>query len=183
ESGLEGPSLPTPNHCVCSFLEFKVKNSSGHPTAALGGSVGLLCRVDKSLLQESLKVEWRRADLETLVHLYQDGQSRPKKQHKDYHHRAHFLKKKKIKDGNFSLRLEKLRAEDAGKYTCKVYSDQDFVHSADTEVILGKLERYILPKLFMFLSVFPEVSLRKLLNTLPLTFDVTEALSQVNVLN
>uniref|UniRef100_A0A673INF3 Ig-like domain-containing protein n=1 Tax=Sinocyclocheilus rhinocerous TaxID=307959 RepID=A0A673INF3_9TELE len=126
-----------PLTCASCLEQFKVKGSSGHPTAVLGGSMGLLCRVDKSLLQKSLKVEWRRADSETLVHLYQDGESRPKKQHKDYHHRAHFLKKK-IKDGNFSLRLEKLRAEDAGKYTCKVYSDQDCVHSADKEVILGK---------------------------------------------
>uniref|UniRef100_A0A671S7V5 Ig-like domain-containing protein n=2 Tax=Sinocyclocheilus anshuiensis TaxID=1608454 RepID=A0A671S7V5_9TELE len=116
---------------------FKVKGSSGHQTVPLGGSVVLPCQVDESLLQKSLKVEWRRTDSETLVHLYQDGESRPKKQHKDYHHRAHFSPEK-IKDGNFSLRLEKVRAEDAGKYTCKVYSDQDCVHSADTEVeILG----------------------------------------------
>ncbi|XP_042571605.1 butyrophilin-like protein 2 [Cyprinus carpio] len=116
--------------------QFKVKSSSVHQTVALGGSVGLLCRVDKNLLQNSLKVEWKRADLETLVHLYQDGQSRLNKQDKDYHHRAHFLNKK-IKDGNFSLRLEKLSAEDAGKYKCKVFIDEECVHSADTEVILG----------------------------------------------
>ncbi len=98
----------------------------------------LPCEIDKSLLQKSLKVEWRRTDSETLVHLYQDGESRPKKQHKDYHQRAHFITEK-IKDGNFSIRLEKVRAGDAGKYTCKVYSDQDCVHSADAEVeILSK---------------------------------------------
>uniref|UniRef100_A0A8C1W692 Ig-like domain-containing protein n=1 Tax=Cyprinus carpio TaxID=7962 RepID=A0A8C1W692_CYPCA len=113
--------------------QFKVKGSSGNKTVPLGGSVVLLCQVDKSLLENSLKVEWRRADSETLVHLYEDGESRPKKQHKDYQHRAQFITEK-IKDGNFSLRLDKLRAEDAGKYTCKVYSEQDCVHSADAEL-------------------------------------------------
>ena len=38
---------------------------------------------------------------------------------------------------------------------------------------LRRLERYILPKLFMFLSVFPELYLRKLLKIYLLTCDVT----------
>uniref|UniRef100_A0A8C1QU90 Ig-like domain-containing protein n=1 Tax=Cyprinus carpio TaxID=7962 RepID=A0A8C1QU90_CYPCA len=101
----------------------------------LGGSVDLLCQVDKSLLENSLKVEWRRA--ETLVHLYEDGKSGAEEQHQDYHRRAHFLKKK-IKEGNFSLRLKKLRAGDEGVYRCKVFRDQDCVRSADAELKLGK---------------------------------------------
>uniref|UniRef100_A0A8C1MBF7 Ig-like domain-containing protein n=1 Tax=Cyprinus carpio TaxID=7962 RepID=A0A8C1MBF7_CYPCA len=116
---------------------FKVKGSYGYKMVPLEDSVVLPCEVDESLLQNSLKVEWRRTDSETLVHLYEDGESQPKKQHKDYHHRAHFITDE-IKEGNFSIRLEKLKAEDAGKYTCKVYSDQDCVHSADAEVILSK---------------------------------------------
>ncbi|XP_059420831.1 uncharacterized protein LOC132155901 isoform X2 [Carassius carassius] len=115
---------------------FKVKGSSGNKTVPLGGSVVLSCQVDRSLLEKRLKVEWRRADSETLVHLYEDGESRANKQHKDYHHRARFSKKK-IKDGNFSLRLDKLRTEDAGKYTCTVYSEEDRVHSADAEIEMG----------------------------------------------
>ncbi|KAK2917127.1 hypothetical protein Q8A67_001501 [Cirrhinus molitorella] len=102
----------------------------------LGGSVDLPCQVDKSLLENSLKVEWRRADSETLVHLYEDGKSRADQQHKDYHKRAHLLKKK-IKDGNFSLHLKKLRAGDEGVYRCKVYRDQDCVHTTNTELKLG----------------------------------------------
>ncbi len=102
---------------------------------ALGGSVDLVCKVNKSLLENSLKVEWRRA--ETLVHLYEDGKSREEEQHKDYHKRANLLKKK-IKDGNVSIRLKKLRAGDEGVYTCKVHRDQDCVHSADTVLNLSK---------------------------------------------
>uniref|UniRef100_A0A8C1ZX20 Ig-like domain-containing protein n=1 Tax=Cyprinus carpio TaxID=7962 RepID=A0A8C1ZX20_CYPCA len=100
---------------------------------AVGGSVDLLCQIDKSLLENSLKVEWRRA--ETLVHLYEDGKIRAEEQHQDYHKRAHFLKKK-IKDGNFSIRLKKLRAGDEGVYRCIVYKDQDCVFSADAQLIL-----------------------------------------------
>ncbi|XP_051745037.1 uncharacterized protein LOC127509873 [Ctenopharyngodon idella] len=102
----------------------------------LGGSVILPCQVDKSLLQESLKVEWRRTDSDTLVHLYEDGESRAEEQHKDYHKRAQFSNKK-IEDGNFSLCLKKLRAEDEGVYRCKVYKDQDCVFSTDAELKLG----------------------------------------------
>lgn len=110
-----------------------MKGSSGH----VGSSVVLPCQVDKRLLQRNLKVEWRRSNSETLVHLYQDDESRPKKQHRDYHNRAHFIVEK-IKDGNFSLRLEKLKPEDAGKYTCKVYSDQDCVYSEEADVVIPR---------------------------------------------
>ncbi|KAL0199337.1 hypothetical protein M9458_007877, partial [Cirrhinus mrigala] len=94
----------------------------------LGDSVDLPC-------QNSLKVEWRRANSETLVHLYKDGKSQADEQHKDYHNRAYFLEKK-TKDGNFSLRLKRLRAGDEGVYRCKVYRDQECVHSDDTELKL-----------------------------------------------
>ncbi|RXN10417.1 butyrophilin 2 [Labeo rohita] len=127
------PGEPTDRESPAGRAEFKVKDSSDNQTVPLGDSVILPCQVDKSLLQKSLKVEWRRTDSETLVHLYEDGESRPKKQHKKYHQRAHFITDE-IKDGNFSIRLEKVRAEDAGEYACKVYSDQDCVHSADAGV-------------------------------------------------
>ncbi|RXN34462.1 butyrophilin 2 [Labeo rohita] len=100
---------------------------------SLGGSVDLPCQVNKSLLENNLKVEWRRA--ENLVHLYEDGTSQADKQHEDYHKRAHFLKKK-ITDGNFSLHLDKLRAGDEGFYSCKVYRDQNCLHTAYAELKL-----------------------------------------------
>ncbi|XDV12315.1 hypothetical protein PO909_001019 [Leuciscus waleckii] len=79
---------------------------------------------------EDLKVEWRRTDSEALVHLYQDGESRAEEQQQDYHDRAHFFTDQ-IQHGNFSLRLDNLRAEDKGEYTCTVYSQQD---SGETEI-------------------------------------------------
>uniref|UniRef100_A0A673NL02 Ig-like domain-containing protein n=1 Tax=Sinocyclocheilus rhinocerous TaxID=307959 RepID=A0A673NL02_9TELE len=103
---------------------FIVHGPAGPLVAPLGSSVVLLCYVDELLLMEDLEVEWRRTDSETLVHLYQDGESRPESRQQDYHDRAHFFTDQ-IQHGNFSLRLDNLTAEDEGRYTCRVYSQQD----------------------------------------------------------
>uniref|UniRef100_A0A8C1LLX4 Ig-like domain-containing protein n=1 Tax=Cyprinus carpio TaxID=7962 RepID=A0A8C1LLX4_CYPCA len=103
---------------------FTVRGPAAPLVAPLGSSVVLLCYVDELLVMEDLKVEWSRTDSGTLVHLYQDGESRPEVQQQDYHDRAHFFTDQ-IQHGNFSLRLDNLRAEDEGRYTCRVYSQQD----------------------------------------------------------
>ncbi len=69
-------------------------------------------------------MEWKRTDSDILVHLYQDGESQTGAQQQDYQDRAHFFTEE-IQRGNFSLRLDKLRAEDEGEYTCKVYIQQE----------------------------------------------------------
>ncbi|KAK9978565.1 hypothetical protein ABG768_020310, partial [Culter alburnus] len=117
-----------------------VRGPSGPLVVPLGSSVVLPCYVDKALSSEGLEVEWRRTDTETLVHLYQDGESRPEAQHQDYHDRAHFFIDQ-IQHGNFSLRLDNLRAEDEGKYTCKVYSQED---SGETVVQIKDVERLLI---------------------------------------
>ncbi|XP_048055979.1 uncharacterized protein LOC125274010 isoform X2 [Megalobrama amblycephala] len=90
----------------------------------MGSSVVLPCYVDEALPLKGLKVIWIRTDLNTLVHVYQDYESRPDAQYQDYHHRAHFFTDK-IKLGNFSLRLENVRTGDKGFYRCKVYTEQE----------------------------------------------------------
>ncbi|KTF73924.1 hypothetical protein cypCar_00032032 [Cyprinus carpio] len=116
-----------------------VHGPSGPLVAPLGSSVILPCYVDELLPIKGLKVEWRRTDSETLVHLYQDGESRAEKQQQDYQDRAHFFTDQ-IKDGNFSLRLNNLRAEDEGRYTCTVHSQQD---SGETVVQIKDVERLL----------------------------------------
>ncbi len=97
---------------------------SGPLVAPLGSAVVLPCSVDKPLPMEGLEVEWRRTDSETLVHLYQDGESRAESQQQDYQDRAHFFTEE-IQHGNFSLQLDNLRAADEGQYTCTVHSQQE----------------------------------------------------------
>ncbi|XP_067312442.1 uncharacterized protein [Pseudorasbora parva] len=126
-------------YCTSQYKGLTVHSCSGSLVPPSGSSVILPCHVDKYLLMEGLKVEWRRTDSETLVHLYQDGESRPESQHQDYHDRAHFFTDQ-IQHGNFSLRLDNLTAEDEGKYTCKVYSQENCYnvkHSNHTVVPLG----------------------------------------------
>ncbi|XP_016420916.1 uncharacterized protein LOC107750165 [Sinocyclocheilus rhinocerous] len=118
---------------------FSVHGPSGPLVATLGSSVVLPCYVDELLSMEGLEVEWRRTDSETLVHLYQDGESRAESQQQDYHDRAHFFTDQ-IQHGNFSLRLDNLRAQDEGRYTCKVYSQQE---SGETVVEIKYVEHLL----------------------------------------
>ncbi|XP_067312449.1 uncharacterized protein [Pseudorasbora parva] len=103
---------------------------------------------------EGLKVEWRRTDSEDLVHLYPDGESQAEEPHQDYHDRAHFFTDQ-IQHGNFSLRLDNLRAEDEGNYTCTVYRDQDSVFSTKTNLELRLLDAFF--RLQMFLVFCPNM--------------------------
>ncbi|XP_056099416.1 uncharacterized protein LOC130077998 [Rhinichthys klamathensis goyatoka] len=103
---------------------FLVKGPSGPLVVVLGSSVVLPCYVDEPLPLKGLKVIWIRTDINTLVHVYQDYESRPDAQYQDYRGRAHFFTDQ-IKHGNFSLRLESVRAKDKGFYRCKVYTEQE----------------------------------------------------------
>ncbi|RXN30667.1 butyrophilin 2 [Labeo rohita] len=130
---------------------------SANATLVLEQLVVLPCYGDEQM--EGLKVEWRRADSETLVHLYQDDESRPESQQQDYHNRAHFFTDQ-IQHGNFSLCLDNLRAKDEGQYTCTVYRNQTSVFSSETNLELRPkdtvfhLQMFLIfcPNMIMFLS-------------------------------
>ncbi|ROL46149.1 Butyrophilin subfamily 1 member A1 [Anabarilius grahami] len=118
-------SAVLPRECrslLCMW--FIVKGPPIPLVAPLGGSVVLPCYVDELLPMKDLEVEWRRTDSEIIVNLFLDGKSRAEAQQQDYHDRAHFFTDQ-IQYGNFSLRLDNLRAEDEGKYTCTVYSQKN----------------------------------------------------------
>uniref|UniRef100_A0A673MHX6 Immunoglobulin domain-containing protein n=1 Tax=Sinocyclocheilus rhinocerous TaxID=307959 RepID=A0A673MHX6_9TELE len=127
--------------CVCSFTEFEVKGSTDDQTVPLGGSV-VLPYLDSDSDSDFSDSDFSDSDSEILVHLYQDGKSRAEKQQQDYQDRAHFFTEE-IQHGNFSLRLDNLRAEDEGRYTCNVYSQQRSVFSAETNLILRLLGKSI----------------------------------------
>ncbi|MCJ8738101.1 hypothetical protein PDJAM_G00031620 [Pangasius djambal] len=99
----------------------------------------LPCFVEPPLPMEELEVEWKRNDSETLVHLWQDRESRPESQNQRYHERAHFFTEE-IAHGNFSLFLTNVTHEDAGVYKCVVYTNLD---SDETLIEIKEIERLI----------------------------------------
>uniref|UniRef100_A0A3B3Q7L5 Ig-like domain-containing protein n=1 Tax=Paramormyrops kingsleyae TaxID=1676925 RepID=A0A3B3Q7L5_9TELE len=109
---------------VIPLVGFLLHGSAGPLTARLGGAVLLPCFVDRPLPLEELEVDWRRTDSDTIVHLFQDGQSRPESQGDAYRDRAQLFPQE-IPKGNFSLLLEEVRAADAGVYKCVVYTEQE----------------------------------------------------------
>nr|XP_023674352.1 myelin-oligodendrocyte glycoprotein-like [Paramormyrops kingsleyae] len=109
---------------VINSVGFLLHGSAGPLTARLRGALLLPCFVDRPLPLEELEVDWRRTDSDTIVHLFQGGQSRPESQGDAYRSRAHFFSQE-IPKGNFSLLLEDVRTADAGVYECVVYTEQE----------------------------------------------------------
>ncbi|XP_072567630.1 uncharacterized protein [Paramormyrops kingsleyae] len=118
---------------------FLLHGSAGPLTARLGGAVLLPCFVDRPLPLEELEVDWKRTDSDTIVHLFQEGQSRPESQGDAYRDRAHFFSQE-IPKGNFSLLLEEVRTADAGVYKCVVYTEQEH---HETRVEIQEAERLV----------------------------------------
>ncbi|XP_062859964.1 butyrophilin-like protein 2 [Trichomycterus rosablanca] len=101
---------------------FRVLGPSDPLSIQLGGSVMLPCYVETPLPMDELEVEWKRTD--TLVHLWQNGQSEPESQNQDYRERAHFFSEE-VKHGNFSLLLTNVTSKDAGVYRCVIYTGKE----------------------------------------------------------
>ncbi|XP_060795276.1 uncharacterized protein LOC132897976 isoform X2 [Neoarius graeffei] len=118
---------------------FNVHGPSDPLNVQLGGSVMLPCFVDTPLPMEELEVEWKRNDSETLVHLWQDGESQPESQNPRYQERAHFFTEE-IVNGNFSLFLTNVTREDVGVYKCVVYTNVD---STETLIEIKNIGRLV----------------------------------------
>ncbi|KAI7803016.1 hypothetical protein IRJ41_001626 [Triplophysa rosa] len=129
---------------------FIVKGPTDPLVVPLGGSVVLPCSVDKPLPADTLKVVWIRTDSNTLVHVFQSGESIPEAQYKDFHNRADFFSEN-IPHGDFSLLLSNVRVEDKGFYRCKVYSDVD---SEEALVEIKAVERLIVTRSAHNISAF-----------------------------
>nr|XP_055050929.1 uncharacterized protein LOC129436716 [Misgurnus anguillicaudatus] len=112
-------------YCKSNNTGFIVKCS--YKEHSLRGSVVLPCFIDPQLIKKGLKVEWRRSRLQSPVCVYQDEKIKIRQ---DYHDRAHFFTED-ITQGNFSLLLKNLTAEDEGRYTCKVHTGQRSVFSVN----------------------------------------------------
>ena len=106
-------------------VAFLLRGPAGPLVAQLGGSVLLPCSAETPLPLEELEVEWRRTDSKALVHLFQEGESRPESQSDAYRDRAHFFTEREIAKGNYSLLLRNVTTDDAGTYSCGVYRNEE----------------------------------------------------------
>ncbi|KAL4647794.1 hypothetical protein GN956_G8822 [Arapaima gigas] len=107
---------------VSSAKGFQVHGPAEPIVTQVSARVVLPCFVDSSLPVKELGVEWRRTDTEAIVHLFQEGDSRPESQDPSYMDRAQFFTQE-ISKGNFSLLLENITTKDEGTYKCLVYTN------------------------------------------------------------
>ncbi|XP_064176132.1 myelin-oligodendrocyte glycoprotein-like isoform X1 [Anguilla rostrata] len=123
--------------CAIRTEGFAVRAPAMSLVVQLGASVTLPCSVDTPLPLHELEVQWMREDSGSLVHLFQEGESRPESQSPAYSGRADFFSEE-ISKGNFSLLLRNVTSEDKGLYKCIVHT---FHESNETKVkIDGKIE-------------------------------------------
>ncbi|XP_066518858.1 uncharacterized protein [Hoplias malabaricus] len=123
---------------LCDGL--RVLGPSGPLTVELRGSVVLPCYVKDPVPLGELEVEWKKNDTQILLHLFQDGESRPESQGHDYIGRASFFTEE-IKHRNFSLLLTNLTLKDSGVYTCAVHAKQE---SGQTLAEIKEIEPYVI---------------------------------------
>ncbi|XP_035248184.1 uncharacterized protein LOC118213376 [Anguilla anguilla] len=124
--------------CATRTEGFAVLGPAMPLVVQLGASVTLPCSVDTPLPLHELEVEWTRGDSGTLVHLFQEEESRPESQSPAYSGRADFFSEE-ISKGNFSLLLRNVTTEDKGLYKCVVHTEHE---SHETEVTID-IERLV----------------------------------------
>ncbi|XP_076831592.1 uncharacterized protein LOC143477022 isoform X2 [Brachyhypopomus gauderio] len=136
--------------CFCVFLFFVLLLTVGHegvhvqgPSAPLvvqlGDTVMLPCYTQGPLPLEGLRVEWRKKDSESVVNIFQHGESRPDLQSPSFRGRAHFFPDE-VSKGNFSILLKNLEKSDSGVYKCTV---SRYKESMETEVEIKNIERLV----------------------------------------
>ncbi|XP_029013074.1 coxsackievirus and adenovirus receptor homolog [Betta splendens] len=93
-----------------------LENVSAHS----GGNIVLPCQATESSSQPII-LEWSRSDHDKLeyVFLYRDGQFDPENQHPSFKNRVE-LRDKQMKNGDLSLILIDVTADDIGTYECRV---------------------------------------------------------------
>ena len=113
--------------------------SSQPIVATVGDDVILPCQLQPAEDVSALAVEWTRSDLDPIyVHARRAGQDLPHVKHPSYKDRTS-LSIDRLKQGNISLKLSKVKLSDGGKYRCFIpeLSIQSFV-----ELVVGKLAHF-----------------------------------------
>ncbi|XP_036417266.1 myelin-oligodendrocyte glycoprotein-like [Colossoma macropomum] len=116
-------------HCSSALEErFQVVGPDAPVVGKLGSDVVLPCSVRRLADQSSLSavdmyITWTRSGLgDALVHFYGDNKYLNARQSPDYRWRT-ALFKEELQNGNTSLSLSEVKAQDEGEYRCHVESD------------------------------------------------------------
>ncbi|XP_051778931.1 uncharacterized protein LOC114645293 isoform X1 [Erpetoichthys calabaricus] len=109
-----------------------VTGTNGPLFVYAGGEIVLNCFVDTHTPIEKLEVQWVKAEDETLVHLFVEGEDQPESQNPLYKGRTELFNES-LADGNFSLKLKSVGMKDKGIYKCNVHTNTE---SAETTIEL-----------------------------------------------
>ncbi|XP_076878892.1 butyrophilin-like protein 10 [Brachyhypopomus gauderio] len=106
---------------LCSAADFTVLGPAVPVAAHVGTSVVLSCSLGLSVKAKPYEVRWYKRDAyDSPVLLYKDLEVQEGAADPQYRNRAFLVGI--LENGNISLQLENLRAQDTGEYTCMVKS-------------------------------------------------------------
>uniref|UniRef100_UPI003AAC4B4B butyrophilin subfamily 3 member A2-like n=1 Tax=Centroberyx gerrardi TaxID=166262 RepID=UPI003AAC4B4B len=102
--------------------------------AIVGDDIVLPCHLEPAMDAVAMTLEWARPDLNPrFVHVWRDGRELVNKKHPSYEGRTSLFIDK-LKHGDISLKLSKVKLSDEGKYRCFIPSlDRDSI----VELVVG----------------------------------------------
>lgn len=113
-----------------------------------GDNVTLQCCFDASANLQKRTVDWRRADLKTVVHVYRHGRDDPDPQMLQYRDRT-TLNREDLTRGIITLQISSVQLSDSGEYMCNVPK-----LTAKFITLKGKHAGFIIAQHFLDLKMF-----------------------------
>ncbi len=105
---------------TCTFFsgQSQVVGPSQPIVATVGDDIMLPCHLEPAVDAVDLTIEWSRPDLNPrFVHVWRDGVELNTKKHPSYEGRT-LVAINKLKHGDISLKLYKVKVSDEGTYRC-----------------------------------------------------------------
>lgn len=91
-----------------------------HPLEAeIGDKINLPCRLHPPYNVSTYTVDWKRADLNKVAHVYRNGKDDTDPQMGQYRNRTH-LNHEDLSRGILTLQVSSLQLSDSGPYKCNV---------------------------------------------------------------
>ncbi|XP_012687990.2 butyrophilin subfamily 1 member A1-like isoform X2 [Clupea harengus] len=122
-------------HLICSTTTAATFSVSvDNATVLMGGSVTLPCWLSPTMDAEEMDVRWYRSDYNKPLLLYRDRKVQSSPQMEQYQNRTALMPREPtssgLKQGDVSIRIDRVNLQDAGKYVCYVSSSQHYESEA-----------------------------------------------------